>query len=97
MAAFDRLPAVVRHALWEAVVEWDPRQSRWDINKRIKRGMPEHLAVAIEVEEIRSADEREVKAFQYHWPSRFGRYPHVAADATIMRYNERPAREVQAA
>ena len=89
MAAFDRLPPELRRALHEAVIKWDPRETRRDLNRRLKYGETYAAAIAAEVAEIRSADEREVRAFAFHWPSRFGRYPHIAAAATILRYHER--------
>lgn len=87
MKCFDRLPSPLKRALWEGVTDWDPREVRWHLNKSLKRGVPLDAAVATEVAQIRAADVREVNAFQHHWPSRFGRYPHIAAGATILRYN----------
>lgn len=85
-SAFDRLPQPIRRALHEAIGPWDPREVRWSLNKRLKAGQEESAAVAVEIELIRLNDEAEVNAFQHRWPSRFGKYPHVAAGATILRY-----------
>ena len=89
LACFDALPAPIRRALHEAIGTWDPREIRWTLNKRLKAGQLEAEAIAAEVASIRDEDEAEVLAFQYYWPSRFGRYPHLAAEATIIRYDEK--------
>lgn len=90
MACFDRLPAPIRAALHEAVVKWDPRVVRWDLNKRLRSGMSEDDAVAASVRDLRDADADEVKLFAHLWPARFGRYsPHWNAGATIQRYGRR--------
>lgn len=86
MDAFDSLPAPVRRAMWEGVTEWSALEARRNINRAVRRGMSVDDAVAAEVAAIIAADKREVFQFAHHWPSRFGRYPHVAAKATIMRY-----------
>jgi hypothetical protein len=95
LAAFDRLPARLRQALHEAVIQWDPREVRWTLNQRLRAGVSEHDAIAAEIWDIRLHEENEVRAFSYHWPSRFGRYPHTAAGATILRYDERDRRRSQ--
>lgn len=88
LSAMDRLPAPIRRALHEAVNDWDPREIRWFFNKRIKAGWPEAIAVAAEIASIAHADATEIARFAHRWPARFGEYPHLAADATILRYDE---------
>ena len=88
-AAFDRLPAALRGVLHEAVVKWDPRQSRWEINRAMRAGLSEAEAVAEEIRAIHEAERAEMHRFAHHWPARFGRYPHLAAGATVQRYGRR--------
>lgn len=89
MACLDRLPAPIRRAIHEGVLDWDPRVERWALNKLLKAGVPMDQAVASIVQRLRDADAREVLDFAHRWPSRFGRYtPHWNAGATILRYDE---------
>lgn len=44
-ACFDRLPAAVRHALHEGVINWSALESRWMLNKMKKSGMTPNEAV----------------------------------------------------
>lgn len=80
LACMDRLPIELRRALHDGVVNWDPQLMR----RLLNQGYP----VRNLVEMIADWNNEEVTEFQYVWPSRFGRYPAVAAAATIMSYNE---------
>lgn len=89
MAAMDRLPRVLRSALWESVVNWDPRWIRWELNKLIKAGVAHDHAARLVVARLQTDELAEIRGFSHDWPARFGRYPHVAAGATIQRYGTR--------
>jgi len=88
LAALDRLPPLIRRALHEALLPWSPLEERWHLNKMMKAGLSEAEAVERLVQHIRDADAREAAAMRHAWPARFGRCPAIAADATIMRYDE---------
>lgn len=88
-AAFDRLPPALRRALHEAVIDWCPLQERWLLNKRLKAGMTPEAAIAEALEVLRRDERAEIALFACHWPARLGRYPHVGANATVLRYGER--------
>ena len=89
LAAMDRLPATLRRALHEAVVEWDPRWVRWELNRQVKAGIPPDVAAAVIAAALRRDDEWEVLHFARCWPARFGAgTPHAQARATILRYDE---------
>jgi Family of unknown function (DUF6525) len=92
LIALDRLPPTLRRALWESVVEWDPRELRRELNRLVKTGVPMSLAIQHLLESIRRADQIEIAEFSRRWPSRFGAYPHVAAGATLQPYERQPAR-----
>lgn len=88
--AFDRLPRVVRHALHESTVQWDARivakemrfaRKEWSDVSNSK--LLKHV-----VNWIKECDVKEVEMSQGLWPSRFGPYPAIAAQSTIMRYDE---------
>jgi hypothetical protein len=78
-SAYDRLPAELRAWLRDAVVNWDPRQVRWLLNKgggdvaRIIAGLCE-------------AEWKELADFALCWPSRLGVYPARAAGASVVRW-----------
>lgn len=86
LAALDKLPPLLRRALWEGVIDWDARETRWQLNQMLKMGVPLATAVKDLAKAIRGSDQFEVTNFAAHWPSRFGRYPHMAAKATLQRY-----------
>ena len=91
-SAFDRLPVTLRHALHESLVEWDPRETRWQLNKLIKSGLSENKASTVVARWIARSDEIEIVKFSHCWPSRHGAYPHLAANASILRYDARRRR-----
>ena len=88
-AAFDRLPPVLRRAHQEAAINWCSLEERWLLNKAIKAGATEKQAVATLVADLRSEEAAEIQLFANHWPARFGQYPHLGAEASVMRYDER--------
>jgi hypothetical protein len=85
-ACFDRLPAVLRRALHEGVTDWCALEVRWSLNKRLKGGVAPELAVEMEAMAVRDADAEELAIEARRWPARFGRHPHTAAGASILRY-----------
>ncbi len=89
LAAFDRLPPALRRALHESTIDWCPLQERWMLNKRLKAGVGTETAIAEALEVLRRDEQAEMALFAGHWPARRGRYPHVGASATVLRYNER--------
>ncbi len=93
MAAFDRLPAALRHALWEAVIRWDAREIRWSLNKRLEAGADLQAATLDELGELHREEREELVRWAYHWPSRFGKYPHHAAEASVQKYGGRQAEQ----
>ena len=84
-ACFDRLPAPLRRALHESVLDWHPFDCRFWFNTYRRTGTPECEAINRTIAMLRSSDEQEVREFSEQWPEQFGTYPHVAAGATIMR------------
>lgn len=91
LAAMDRLPTPIRRALWESVVDWDPCVVRWHLNQDLKAGLALDEAVAVQIVAIYDDEAEEINRFAHHWPSRFGKYPHVAAEVSIQRYERRSA------
>jgi hypothetical protein len=87
--AYEHLPPELRRCLQEAVVSWDARDIRAALAKAVRSGMQRKRAIASLVAVIREADENQVAKFAAAWPAQFGRYPHVAAGATIQRYDRR--------
>jgi TRAP-type C4-dicarboxylate transport system substrate-binding protein len=88
MAAYDRLPPPIRRALQQAVIEWDARWIRWLFNKS-KKVYPQQISIEKMVILIQESDDNEIELFKNHWPARFGKYPHVAAQATILRAQQK--------
>ncbi len=85
--AYEELPAEVRLALQEALVDWCPLRTReWHLQLlRQQRLRPARVA-SILVQTIRKYDQAEIAAFARTWPKGAQAYPHVAADATLQRY-----------
>lgn len=89
LKCFDRLPADLRRAPHESTLDWCPLEVRWSLNKRVKSGVPEHEAIALELNSLMASETEEIARFRYRWPARFSPgYPHTCAGATIMRYDE---------
>jgi hypothetical protein len=85
--AYDELPAVVRQALQEALVDWCPLRAReWHQHLLRQRGLAPKQAAHFLVQTIRSQDQAEVAAFARGWAKGAAAYPHLAAEATLQRY-----------
>jgi hypothetical protein len=85
--AYEELPAEVRLALQEALVDWCPLRARalhLDLLRR-ERLRPA-LAASVLVQTIRGHDHAEVAAFARTWSKGAQAYPHLAAGATLQRY-----------
>lgn len=85
--AYEELPAAVRRALQEALVDWCPLRAReWHLHLlRERRLRPEHATFFL-VQTIRGHDHAEVAAFARTWPKGAQAYPHLAASATLQSY-----------
>lgn len=86
LAAFDALPAPLRHALHESVIDWCALWLRGTMRRYRKLYGDADLAVELTLVELRGYNAAEMVDFAHRWPSRFGSYPHVAADATVQPY-----------
>ncbi|MBY0336439.1 MAG: hypothetical protein K2X11_07490 [Acetobacteraceae bacterium] len=85
--AFEALPAEVRRALQESLVDWCPLRAReWYLDLRNRDGLREAQAATYLVETIRRLDQAEVVAFARSWPKGVAAYPHLAAGATLQAY-----------
>jgi hypothetical protein len=85
--AFEELPAEVRRALQESLVDWCPLRAReWHLHLMRRDRLRPAKAATILVRTIRKMDHAEVAAFARTWPKGAKAYPHVAAGATIQRY-----------
>jgi len=86
--AFDSLPPAVRRAFHQLTVTfepvpvakfWNDRRKRWRPNKRLIRSI---------VDQIAAAEHADLLNFDQIHFQRWGRHlPHVAAEATILRYD----------
>ncbi|UPG74131.1 DUF6525 family protein [Roseomonas gilardii subsp. gilardii] len=85
--AYEELPAEVRRALQEALVDWCPLRAREWYHQllRQQRLRPAQAAYCL-VQAIRGHDHAEVAAFARTWPKGTRAYPHLAAGATLQRY-----------
>jgi hypothetical protein len=85
--AYEQLPAEVRLALQEALVDWCPlRTLEWHHHlMHQERLRPAQAAFAL-VQGIRARDQAEVADFARRWAGGAGTYPHLAAAATLQRY-----------
>ena len=85
--AYQELPAEVRRALQEALVDWCPLRAReWHLHLLHGQRLRPAQAASVLVETIRRHDHAEVAAFARTWPKGAQAYPHVAAGATLQRY-----------
>lgn len=85
--AFEELPAEVRRALQESLVDWCPLRAReWHLHLVRKERLRPAKAASLLVRTIRKMDHAEVIAFARTWPKGAKAYPHLAAGATIQRY-----------
>lgn len=85
--AYEELPAEVRRALQESLVDWCPlRAQEWHLHLLRQQRLRPAQAASFLVETIRRQDHAEVAAFAKTWPSGAQAYPHLAAAATLQRY-----------
>ena len=85
--AYEALPAEVRRALQEALVDWCPLRAReWHIHLLRQLGLRPAQATHVLVQTIRGQDQAEVAAFARTWAKGPAAYPHLAAGATLQRY-----------
>jgi hypothetical protein len=85
--AYEELPAEVRQALQEALVDWCPLRAReWHLRLLRERRLRPAQATSFLVQTIRRQDHAEVAAFARTWPKGPQAYPHLAAGATLQRY-----------
>lgn len=90
--ALEELPAEVRRALQESLVDWCPLRAReWLLHLIRKERLRPAKAAAMLVRTIRKMDHAEVAAFARSWPKGAKAYPHLAAGATLQRYAGRAA------
>ena len=85
--AYEELPADVRRALQEALVDWCPLRTReWHLQLLRQQRVRPAQAASILVQTIRKYDQAEIAAFARTWTKGAAAYPHLAADATLQRY-----------
>lgn len=88
--ALEELPAEVRRALQESLVDWCPLRAReWHLHLLRQDRLRPARAATLLVRTIRQMDHAEVAAFARTWPKGAEAYPHLAAGATIQRYQGR--------
>lgn len=85
--AFEELPAEVRRALQESLVDWCSLRAReWHLHLLRQERLRPAQAASVLVQTIRRLDHAEVAAFARSWPKGAEAYPHLAAGATLQRY-----------
>lgn len=85
--AYEELPAEVRRALQEALVDWCPLRAReWHLHLLRRERLRPAQAARFLVQTIRGQDHAEVAAFARTWANGAPAYPHLAAGATLQRY-----------
>lgn len=85
--AYEELPAEVRRALQESLVDWCPLRAReWHQHLLRRQRLRPAQATHVLVQAIRRHDHAEVAAFARTWPKGALAYPHLAAAATLQRY-----------
>lgn len=85
--AYEELPAEVRQALQEALVDWCPLRAReWHLDLLHRQRLRPAQAASVLVQTIRGHDHAEVAAFARTWSEGARAYPHLAAGATLQRY-----------
>ncbi|MFC3124358.1 DUF6525 family protein [Pseudoroseomonas globiformis] len=88
--AYEELPAEVRQALQEALVDWCPLRAReWHLHLLYQQRLRPGKAASFLVQAIRKHDHAEVAAFARRWSGGAQTYPHLAAGATLQRYEGR--------
>jgi hypothetical protein len=85
--AYEELPAEVRRALQESLVDWCPLRAREWLHHLLRgQRMKPAQASFFLIQTIRRQDHAEVAAFARTWPKGAEAYPHLAAGASIQRY-----------
>ncbi len=85
--AYEELPAEVRRALQESLVDWCPLRAReWHLHLLRHQRLRPAQAASLLVQTIRRQDQAEVAAFARTWPKGAAAYPHLAAGATLQSY-----------
>ncbi len=85
--AYEALPPAVRRALQESLVDWCPLRAReWHLRLLNQQRLKPAQAAEALVQAIRGHDQAEVAAFARTWPKGARAYPHLAAEATLQRY-----------
>jgi len=86
--AYEALPEAVRRALQESLVDWCPLRAReWHLRLLHEERLGPPRAAFRLVQAIRAEDHAEVAAFARTWPKGAQAYPHLAAGATLQRYD----------
>jgi hypothetical protein len=90
--AVDMLPRSVRHAMFEAVTDWDATQVYQGLVKAM-RIMPPAEAIRLCVQWLRESDSEERRRFADAFEAKHKLpYPARAAQSTVQRYNGRRSR-----
>ncbi|UFN47657.1 DUF6525 family protein [Roseomonas sp. OT10] len=85
--AYEELPAEVRRALQEALVDWCPLRAReWHLHLLRRERLRPAQAASFLIQTIRRQDQAEVAAFARTWSKGAEAYPHLAAGATLQSY-----------
>jgi hypothetical protein len=84
--AYEELPAEVRLAMQEALVDWCPLRARELHIQLLRQRLRPAQVTFFLVQTIRRHDHAEVAAFARTWPKGPKAYPHLAAGATLQRY-----------
>jgi hypothetical protein len=85
--AFDQLPQEVRRVLHSAVINLDSLWAQREIIRGMKDGLTVEAVARMIIQVVEYLEDSEIKGFAQHWPVQFGVYPHIAARATILRYD----------
>lgn len=90
LAVTDELHPIVRRALHDGVASWDAVKVR-EIMKFFQSGGCEEVeAATLAAKVVRGWDDIEIDTFNAKWVSIFGaETPHVAAGASVVRYDSR--------
>jgi hypothetical protein len=86
---FDSLPETIRRAMCETTYDLDALEIRRLLDFHGRKRMNKRRVSDLVVAMIRQNEITEISVFETMWPTQFGQYPHVAAGATIQRYDRR--------
>ncbi len=88
--AFDALPRELRRALHEGVCPWSALENAAEMRAGLRAGLNRTQVAMLLADDTRRADLVDVEDFaRVAWPAQYGAYPHLAAGASILRYDER--------